>query len=321
MSVRLKHDRTRNIDTVIDSIRDRILNTVPGVSVEFSQVLQDLIGDLSGVPEPIEVKVFGPNQKTIEATARQAANRMRSIHGVVDVFDGIVESIPEQAVVVDNTSAAHYGLSADDIRGALESAIKGPSRPTSVGRSVGRRAGALSRHVPRGSRDLVGGDSQIEPGGARAAGSSVTKINYLGATNEIDRERQRPVVHVTARLEAIDLGTAVGEVKQSLARMPLPAGVSLEYGGSVRAAATGISRVALVLVAGIIYDVFGPGLGVRADCARDRMPRCRDFMSGRQLRRARRDRHDAQHFVVHGNHHGRRHHCEERHPAARSCRA
>ena len=60
---------------------------------------------------------FGPDQKTIEATARQVAERMRAIHGLVDVFDGIVESIPEQAVVVDNTSAAHYGLSAEILAG------------------------------------------------------------------------------------------------------------------------------------------------------------------------------------------------------------
>src|SRR5580700_4882823 len=63
MSVRLRADRKRDIDQVINSIRERILNSVPGVEVEFSQVLQDLIGDLSGVPEPIEVKVFGPDQK------------------------------------------------------------------------------------------------------------------------------------------------------------------------------------------------------------------------------------------------------------------
>ena len=250
MSVRLKHDRTRDIDTVIDSIRDRILNTVPGVSVEFSQVLQDLIGDLSGVPEPIEVKVFGPDQKTIEATARQVANRMRSIHGVVDVFDGIVESIPEQAVVVDNTSAAHYGLSADDIRGALESAIQGTVATHVL--SGDRLVGVRVRYPDTFHEDL-GTLSEVilkSSSGAHVPLSSVTKINYLGATNEIDRERQRPVVHVTARLEGIDLGTAVGEVKQSLARMPLPAGVSLEYGGLYAQQQQAFHELALVLVAG-----------------------------------------------------------------------
>ncbi len=250
MSVRLKHDRKRDIDTVIDDIRDRILETVPGVQVEFSQVLQDLIGDLSGVPEPIEVKVFGPDQKTIEATARQVANRMRSIHGVVDVFDGIVESIPEQAVVVDNTSAAHYGLSADDVRAALDSVIQGTVATNVL--SGDRLVGVRVRYPDAFHEDL-GTLSEVilkSSSGARVPLASVTKINFLGTTNEIDRERQRPVVHVTARLEGVDLGTGVSEVKRSLAAMPLAAGVSLEYGGLYADQQQAFHQLALVLVAG-----------------------------------------------------------------------
>jgi CzcA family heavy metal efflux pump len=250
MSVRLKPDRKRDIDMVIDSIRDRILNTVPGVEVEFSQVLQDLIGDLSGVPEPIEVKVFGPDQKTIEATARQVAQRMRSIRGVVDVFDGIVESIPEQAVIVDNTSAAHYGLSADDIRAALDSVIQGTVATNVL--SGDRLVGVRVRYPDAFHEDL-GTLSEVilkSSTGARVPLASVTKINFLGATNEIDRERQRPVVHVTARLEGLDLGTGVNEVKRTLARMPLPAGVSLEYGGLYAQQQQAFRELALVLMAG-----------------------------------------------------------------------
>ncbi len=95
----------------------------------------------------------------------------------------------------------------------------------------------------------VGGDSQIELGCARAALVG-HEDQLFGATNEIDRERQRPVVHVTARLEGIDLGTAVSAVKQSLARMPLPAGVSLEYGGLYAQQQQAFHELALVLVAG-----------------------------------------------------------------------
>ncbi len=252
ISVRLKADRKREIDAVVDSIRDRILNSVPGVSIEFSQVLQDLIGDLSGVPEPIEVKVFGPDQKTIEATARQVANRMRSIHGLVDVFDGIVLSIPEQAVVVDNTSAAHYGLSAEDIRAALNSVIQG-SIATNV-LSGDRLVGVRVRYPDVFHEDLVTLSEVIlkSSSNARVPLASVTKINFLGETSEIARERQRPVVHVTARLEDVDLGTAVNQVKQSLAGMPLAAGVSLEYGGLYAQQQQAFRELALVLVAGTI---------------------------------------------------------------------
>jgi multidrug efflux pump subunit AcrB len=252
ISVRLKADRKREIEEVINSIRARILNTVPGVRVEFSQVLQDLIGDLSGVPEPIEVKVFGPDQKTIEATAQQVANRMRTIHGLVDVFNGIVESIPEQAVVVDNTSAAHYGLSADDIRAALDSAIQGTVATNVLS---GDRLVAVRVRYPDAFHQDLGTLSEVilkSSSNARVPLTSVTKINFLGATNEIARERQRPVVHVTARLEGVDLGTAIDAVKQSLGRMPLPAGVSLEYGGLYAQQQQAFHELALVLVAGTI---------------------------------------------------------------------
>ena len=250
MSVRLKPDRKREIDEVINSIRERILNTVPGVQVEFSQVLQDLIGDLSGVPEPIEVKVFGPDQKTIEATARQVAKRMSSIHGLVDVNNGIVESVPEQAVVVDNTSAAHYGLSADDIRTALDSVIQG-TVATSV-LSGDRLVGVRVRYPDAFHEDL-GTLSEVllkSSANARVPLAAVTKINFLGTTTEIARERQRPVVHVTGRLEGVDLGTAVNDVKQNLKQMPLPAGVSLEYGGLYAQQQQAFHELALVLLAG-----------------------------------------------------------------------
>lgn len=252
MSVRLRADRKRDIDDIIESVREHILNSVPGVEIEFSQVLQDLIGDLSGVPEPIEVKVFGPDQKTIEATARQVADRMRSIKGLVDVFNGIVLSIPEQSVVVDNTSAAHYGLSADDVRTALDAVIQGTVATNVL--SGDRLVGVRVRYPDTFHEDL-GTLSEVtlkSSTNARVPLAAVTKINFLGETSEIDRERQRPVVHVTARLEGIDLGTAVKEVKQSLGQMPLPAGVSLEYGGLYAQQQQAFHELALVLVAGTI---------------------------------------------------------------------
>ena len=50
LSVRLRADRSRDIYAVMASVRQQIEATVPGVKIEFSQLLQDLIGDLSGHP-------------------------------------------------------------------------------------------------------------------------------------------------------------------------------------------------------------------------------------------------------------------------------
>ena len=252
ISVRLKRDRKRDIDAVMESVRSRILNTVPGVTVEFSQVLQDLIGDLSGVPEPIEVKVFGLDKQTIEATAQQVAARLRKINGLVDVFDGIVMSIPEQEVVVDNTSAARYGLTAEDISQALEIVVRG-----TVATSVlsGERLLGVRVRYPESFQSNNATMSEVilkSPSNARVPLASVTRLNFVGERSQIARERQRAVVHVTARLAGIDLGSAMAQVQQRLATLPLPAGVSLEYGGLYAQQQQSFRELEIVLVTGTV---------------------------------------------------------------------
>ena len=67
-TVRLKKKRSRPIDDVIADVRDELKKTEPELDVEFVQLLQDMIGDLSNSPEPIQIKLFstdpGPAQRT-----------------------------------------------------------------------------------------------------------------------------------------------------------------------------------------------------------------------------------------------------------------
>src|SRR5208337_4295764 len=78
MSVRLKGDRNRSIDDVVESVRDRILATVPGVNIEFSQMLQDLIGDLSGFRNQSKSKSSAPTRsksRRLRAALRTSCGR------------------------------------------------------------------------------------------------------------------------------------------------------------------------------------------------------------------------------------------------------
>jgi CzcA family heavy metal efflux pump len=252
ISVRLKANRSRSIDEVIDSVRERILARVPGVHIEFSQMLQDLIGDLSGVPEPIEVKVFGSDQRQIEDTARRVAAELRTIPGLVDVFNGVVLSLPEEEIVVDETAAARYGLTATDLYATLRAVIEG-TVATSI-RSGDRLVDVRVRYPDSFHRNLESLSEVLihAPNQGRLPLSSVTRFNYLGERPELDRERLRPVVHVTARLEGIDLGTAMARVRNRLRTMALPAGISIEYGGLYAQQATAFRQLAIVLIAGTV---------------------------------------------------------------------
>src|ERR1700687_4108005 len=251
-SVRLKADRARSIDEIMNSVRKRILSAVPGVHIEFSQMLQDLIGDLSGVPQPIEIKVFGADQASIEATARRVVTEIGAVPGIVDVFDGIVLSSPAEQIVINQSAAARYGLSADDIRANLETAVEGTiATQLSVG---DRLIGVRVRYPPSYHRDLAAlSEVQLRTrSGTTVPLSAVAEMRWGGETTEVARERLRPVVPVTARLEGVDLGTALGQIKPRLAKMVLPAGVSLEFGGLYEQQQQAFHQLALVMASGLV---------------------------------------------------------------------
>jgi multidrug efflux pump subunit AcrB len=251
-SVKLRSNRTRDIYAVMDSVRGRILQSLPGVHIEFSQVLQDLIGDLSGTPQPIEVKVFGADQASIEAVAGQVASHMRAIPGLVDVFDGLVISNPEEEVLVDETAAARYGLTGDDVRAVLRTVIEGT---IATNLRVGDRLYGVRVRYPDAFHSDLGVLPQVlirTSGGGHIPLSAVASLRWLGGPTELARERLRPVVHVTARVEGTDLGTAVARVKQSLGTLALPPGVTLEYGGLYAEQQKAFHDLALVLVAGTV---------------------------------------------------------------------
>jgi len=251
-SVRLRSDRTRSIDEVMNSIRERILATVPGVSVDFSQLLQDMIGDLSGTPQPIVINIFGADQAAIETAAIDVAKRIDGIPGVVDVFNGLVLSIPEERVLVDSTAAERYGISAEDIRAALRAVIEG-TVATSL--RVGDRLVDVRVRYPddyHRQLDLLPRVLLKAPDGGHVPLAAVTRMQTLGAGTELARERLRPVVRVTARVDGIDLGTAIARVKARLAGLAMPPGVSLEYSGLYAEQQKSFHQLALVLVAGTV---------------------------------------------------------------------
>jgi CzcA family heavy metal efflux pump len=252
IAVRLKADRQRDIYAVIAEVRGRVERTLPNVEIEFSQILQDLIGDLSGTPEPIEIKVFGAEQTTIEATANAIAARLRGIPGLVDVKSGLVLSNPEEDVVVDQTAVARYGLNASDVVAALKTAVEG-TIATAV--TMGDRLYDVRVRYPDDFHQNLAqlpGVLMRTPDGGLVPLSNLTTLVWNGERTELDRERLRPVVHVTARVENTDLGTAIARLKANLAAFALPPGVTLEYGGLYAEQQRAFQQLALVLVAAIV---------------------------------------------------------------------
>jgi Cu/Ag efflux pump CusA len=102
--VRLKPLPRRNIEEVMDEVRTRIEHRVPGLEIELLQLMEDLIGDLTSVPQPIEIRLYSDDEKTLEETARKVQQAIEKVNGVVEVKSGIV--VAGDALECPNAGAA-----------------------------------------------------------------------------------------------------------------------------------------------------------------------------------------------------------------------
>ena len=98
--VKLKGKRDRGIDEVIAEVRAKVTQQEPALDVEFTQVLQDMIGDLTSAPEPIQIKLFSQDSKQLEEWAPKVAESIHKIQGVVDILNGIDNTISGPAVTL-----------------------------------------------------------------------------------------------------------------------------------------------------------------------------------------------------------------------------
>ncbi len=260
MTVLLKPRAQRNASVyqVINRLRARFDEAVPSVRIEYVQVLQDLIGDLAGSPEPVEIKLFHPDLSTAERAARSVAGAIEPVKGLEDLFNGVQGSLPELKVILDPVRVSRLGLTAaeaaDQARSALFGVEAGEIREPD--RLVGVRARVTdsARFDPNVAATLP----IIGPNGWAPLGS-LGRIADTVEASQLSRENLRPMVTITG---AVDLTTSnLGDVMKGIQRrvptVALPPGVSLEYGGQYAGQQRAFHQLLVVflLAAGLVLLV------------------------------------------------------------------
>ena len=164
ISVKLKPSRSRDIEEVIGDVRARIKAQEPAIDVEFMQVLQDMINDLTGEPQPIEIKLFSQDPAVLAEWAPKVADAIGKNKGIVDVLNGIDNTISGPAVMfqVDPVVAARAGFTPEEVATDAAAILEGEPAPTPV--ITHDRAYTLRVRFPGGEPGLAGGDARHAPG-------------------------------------------------------------------------------------------------------------------------------------------------------------
>jgi len=230
--IQLKKNHKKTTEEVISDLRQKIASTQPELTIDFGQVITDMLGDLMESAQPIEIKVYGDDVQKLQLLSKQIATTVGTVKGTADVFDGIVIAGPSISIVPNFNQLAQYGVSPLELQSQTQVALEG----NVVGSMIEKNQLSPIRMVYPGNRSLSIND--VKNMNIFLAKGQLIPINQLATvavdsgSAEINRENLQSMGVITARMENTDLGTVMLGIKKAVAKnVVLPEGYHIEYGG------------------------------------------------------------------------------------------
>ncbi len=228
--------RRPDLWTVMDRIADKVASEVPGITFDPHQLLDDMIGDMVGRPEPVVIQLSAKDADTLVPTAHAVAAALSRVPGIVpdSVDSGVIPAGDALEVRIDPAAAAAQGATVKDVQDQIERYL--------YGAVVTRYVGAVQDVGVRLRLDLAAGTMYRNdlgkllirsPSGRLFPLRAVGRIVFVSGQPEITRDNLAQVVDVTAEIGGgHDLGTTLDAVKRLLDQPgTLPPGVYYSVGG------------------------------------------------------------------------------------------
>jgi CzcA family heavy metal efflux pump len=230
--IQLKKDHKETTEEVISDLRAKIASTQPELTIDFGQVITDMLGDLMESAQPIEIKVYGDDNQKLQQLSKQIAAAVSTVKGTADVFNGIVIAGPSISIIPNFNQLAQYNISPLELQSQTQVALEG----NVVGSMIEKQQLSPIRMVYPGSRSLSINDVKnmniFLAKGQLIPISQIATVSIDSGSAEINRENLQSMGIITARMENTDLGTVMKGIKSSIAKnVVLPEGYHVEYGG------------------------------------------------------------------------------------------
>jgi len=248
--IQLKKKRDRTTNEVIEELRQKIESTQPALRIDFGQVIGDMLGDLMASIQPVDIKIFGNDQKKLQELSRQTSEIIADIPGIADPFDGIVIAGPSISVQPNYAKLAQYGITPSNLQYQLQTSLEG----NVVGNLFEKEQYSTIRLVYPGSRKLSIADIDnlqiFLPDGRLKPIHELATVVINAGDAEIQRSNLQSMGVVTADLENRDLGSVMKDVQKKISsELTLPGGYYIEYGGAYAEQQKSFRELLMILIA------------------------------------------------------------------------
>ena len=255
--IQLKKDRSRSGNEVIDEIRTKVESTQPALRIDFGQVIGDMLGDLMSSVSPIEVKIFGNDQKQLQKIAIQVAAIVEKTQGTADVFDGNVIAGPNISVEPNYVQLAQYGITPSDLQFQMQAALEGDVIGNILEHEQATPLRMVYKNSDKRSLEEIKNLKVFLPTGQPVPIANLVTVTLEKGTSEIQRENLQMMSVITGRLDNRDLGSVMQEIKSKVSRaVSLPQGYYIDYAGAYKEQQQSFRELLMILIASSLL-VFG----------------------------------------------------------------
>lgn len=247
--IQLKKNRGKTTNEVTDDIRSRIDASGLPLTVDFGQVITDMLGDLMSSVQPIEIKVFGTDQKVIEDYSKKIAAIVEKVNGTADVFDGIVIAGPSMVVTPKLSVLAQYNISLPDFQNQLQANLDGNVAGNIFDNVQYTPIRLLYNEKSNQSLSDINNSMIALPNGTLKPLSEFATVSVVTGSAEVNREDLQTLGIVTARLDNGNLGGTIQEIQNEINhKIKLPSGYSVVYGGAYAEQQQSFKELLIILV-------------------------------------------------------------------------
>jgi len=244
---------------------NRALEEIPGVEMNFSQPIRDNVNEnISGQVGQIALKLYGDDLQRLHELAERARSTIATVPGVADLAIVKSSEIPQLKIRPDRAALARYGLDIEDFQHVVQEALGG--HPVAAYWDGEKRFDVVLRY-PSGARDDVEKIRKLQvpvQGGITVPLETLAQVSIGLSRAAISRENGHRYIGIRMNVRGRDMGSFVDDARARVAQaVPLPPGVTLEWGGEFESKERAMARlelvvpVALLITLALLFNAFG----------------------------------------------------------------
>lgn len=251
--IECKEDKEHTNEEIEKMIEEKTKDFDCEISVSSSTM------DMSSVTSSgVSIQVKGKELDTLQELAAQIGEKLEGVEGLTEINNGLEEATPEYRLVVDKDKAAEYGLTVAQVYQKVQAALAESSSATTLSTdtkdySVYVKNEEEEQYTLKDINNLtIEGKDGEETVDVKV--KKIAEVQDAQSLSSINRIGQIRYISISGQIaEGYTTTDVSGRVRDTLDKISLPDGYSIEYNGENETVMEAMQQVILMLILALVF--------------------------------------------------------------------